>query len=895
MSATSRLRSWWNAVAHRRTLEMQMDAELRFHMEAYAQDLMGSGMERGDALRRAKVELGGIPAQKEQCRSSLGVRLWDEIIADVHYAFRQLRQAPVFTATVLVVLALGIGANAAMFSIVDATLLRWLPYHRPNQLVSLYLADAKGKPTWGFYQDIAQWQKNTNGIESLAYYAPTEGYLQTNAGGQSLSAYKISSNLFKVLGVQPVRGRAFVAGEQVPGNGNVVILSDPVWRTLLQADPNVIGKKVTLNDQPYTVIGIMPPRFVFPAYDKEPQLWIPAELTPAHLQPIRGFDTPTYEVIVRLRSGVKNAAVSAALSGVEARLVQLYPPELTAYHPLTRVDAVPYRDTLVKDSRPALLALIAAVFIMWLIACANVANLMLARGMARQRELAVRGALGASRWRIVRQLFTESLVLSVLGSAAGLGLAQVALAISSRTLKTRLNLPDHLAPNAGVLGALLVLAVGSAILFGLLPSWLAARLPIEQSLRQGSVQAGAARSRHRLQQIMVVAEIALSLVLLVACGLMLRTVFALRKVPLGFRTDHVLMVQPQLPRFKYRNVDTNRTVYQPLLQRIQQLPGVKSAAITTIVPLHKGFASIIQLAFSNTKSANPVLQIEAQLKAAGPELQDVLGFRMARGRFFNAQDTPNSQLVAVVNQAFAQKYLSHGDVEKLSLRLGKGRTGRIIGVMDDFHQASIERPAFPEIDFCAPQLQFTDGFYQPTLLAHVEIAIRSQRDPRQLIPDLRRAMLQLNPDLQAGDIETMDQIVEDSMGSQLLAAHLLELFAGVALLIALAGLYGLLNYLVAQRNHEFGVRLALGAQRKDIVEMLLSQAGRMLLAGAAIGVTLAYMSTHLVAGFLYGVAQHDPGTMIGVTALLLACGVLAAFVPARFASRVDPMEALRRE
>ncbi|MGE5323457.1 MAG: ADOP family duplicated permease [Actinomycetota bacterium] len=894
MSAVSRLRSWWNAIARRGALETQMEAELRFHIEAYAQDLMGSGMKWEDALRRARMELGGVSAQKEQCRSSLGVGLWDEIVADARYAFRQLRQAPVFTFTVLVVLTLGIGANAAMFSIVDATLLRWLPYHRSNQLVSIYLADARGNPTWGFYQDIEEWQKQAHGIESLAYYAPVDGYLQTNAGGQSLSAYKVSANVFDVLGVRPARGRAFVAGDQVAGNSNVVILSDPVWHAMLQADPNAVGKQVTLNDKPYTVVGIMPPRFVFPANKKEPQLWIPAELTPAHLQQIRGFDTPNYQVIARLRPGVSNASVSTALSGVEARLVPLYPPELRASRPLTRVDATPYRDTLVKDSRPALLALIAAVAIMWLIACANVAHLMLARGMARQREIAVRGALGASRWRIVRQLFTESLLLSVLGSVAGLGLAQVALAISSQTLKTRLNLPDHPAPNAGVLGALLVLTISSAILFGLLPSWLAARLPIEQSLRQGSVQAGASRSRHRLQQTMVVAEIGLSLVLLVACGLMLRTVFALRKVPLGFRTDHVLMVQPRLPRFKYRNVDANRTVYQPLLRRIQRLPGVKSAAITTVVPLRKGFAPIIQLAFTNKKSAVPILQIDAQLKAAGPELQDVLGFRMARGRFFNAQDTPDSQPVVVVNQAFAQKYLS-GDVEKPSFRLGKGRTAKIIGVIDDFHQASIDRPAFPEIDLCAPQLQFTDGFYQPTLQAHVEIAIRSLRDPRDLIPSLRRAMLELNPDLQAGDIETMDQIVEDSMGSQLLAAHLLELFAGVALLIALTGLYGLLTYFVAQRNHELGVRLALGAQRKDIVEMLLSQAGRMLLAGAAIGVTLAYISTRMVAGFLYGVASHDPATMIGVTALLLACGLLAAFVPARSASRIDPLEALRRE
>jgi len=357
------------------------------------------------------------------------------------------------------------------------------------------------------------------------------------------------------------------------------------------------------------------------------------------------------------------------------------------------------------------------------------------------------------------------------------------------------------------------------------------------------------------------------------------------------------MLEPKLPRFKYRNVDKNETVYNPLLQRIQQLPGVTSAALTTVLPLHRGFAAILELdVASSGNSTSPTLKIEAQLKAAGPELQNVLKFRMARGRFFNHQDTANSPLVAVVNQAFAQKYLPAGDVmEKFSVRLAKGREAKIVGVIDDFHQTSIDKPAFPEIDLCAPQLLPSDSFYQPTLLAHVEVAVRTQADPQAVIPAMQRAMVTVNPDLQSGKIETMNQIVEDSMGSQLLAAHLLELFGAVALLIALAGLYGLLSYLVAQRSHEFSVRLALGAQRSHIINMLLGQAARMLFAGAAIGIALAYFFSRLITGFLYGVAPHDPGTILGVTALLLSCGLLAAFVPARTASRCNPMDALRGE
>jgi putative ABC transport system permease protein len=888
MNLIARVRSWWKALAHRREMEAEVEAELKFHIERYAEDLVRSGVAREDALRRAGMELGSVSLQQEKNRSSRGLRPWDDMQADLRYAFRQLRHTPAFTITVLVVLALGIGANAAMFSIIDATLLRWLPYRRSSQLVSLSLS---------YYQNVVEWQRQSRHLQAVAYYDAIEGFLETRSGQEEVSAQKVSANLFSVLGVQPEKGRAFLDSEQTAGNGKVIILSYPVWRGKLQADPEVLGKQVRLNDEPYTVVGVMPAGFVFPANDNDPQVWIPAELTPEHLAAISGYTAPQYSVIGRLRQGSSPASVSAELTGIQRHLVELYPKEMKQALNLVHVDATSYRETLVKDSRPALLALIGAVGVIWLIACANVANLMLARGMARQREIAVRGALGASRWRIVRQLFTESLVLSVLGSAAGLGLAQLTLRIFQRTLSAELKLPDHLAPNPAVLGALLGLSLLSALMFGLLPAWLAAHTPLEHSLRQGSVQAGTGRTRQRLQQAMMVAEIGLSLVLLIACGLFLRTVFALRKVPLGFRTDHVVMVQPKLPRYKYRGIDTTRTVYRPLLERVQRLPGVRSATITTLVPLHKGYGATLNLAIGTRKQPTaPPLLIQAQLKAVGPELQDILGFRMARGRFFSEQDTPDSQLVAVVNRAFEKAYLPVGDVmEKFSIGMGEGRQAKIIGVIDDFRQASIDQPALPEIDFCAPQLRATDGFYQPTLLAHVEIAMRTQTDPELLVPALRRTMLEVNPDLQAGSIQTMDQVVEDSMGNQLLAAHLLELFAGSALLVALAGLYGLLSYLVAQRTRELGVRIALGAQRHKIIAMLLGQAGRLLIAGAALGIVLSYASTRVIASFLFGVRPHDLWTISAVTALLLACGLSAAYLPARRASRVDPMQALRSE
>ena len=895
MSMAKKLASWWRALAHRAQMESEIEAELHFHTESYAADLMRSGLEREEALRRARLELGAFAVQKEEYRRSLGLRAWDDLLADLRYAVRQLRRTPAFTVTVLLVLALGIGANAAMFSIIDATLLRRLPYRRAAELISLHVQDAKGHVEDVHYADIEEWRNRTGSQIPLAYYIPEEGYLEINRGEQQVSTPQVSSNLFAVLGIQPAMGRGFLPEEQALGKAKVMVLSEPVWQGLFHGDSGIVGKQVKLNGNSYAVVGVMPKHFVFPANEKRPQVWVPVEITADHYK--RDFSTPNYQVIARMESGMTLEGVRAQLSAVQQSLAPFYKKLASAQLAPERVTAISYWETLVKDSRPALLALMLAVATIWLIACANVANLMLARSLSRQREIAVRGALGASRWRIVRQLFSESLVLSTVGAMAGLALAQLVLRIFDKSLSAMLDLPERLAPNLAVLAALIGLSIVSAVLFGLFPACLAARTPIDHSLRQGSPQAGYSQNRHRLQQAMVVAEIGLTLVLLVASGLLLRTVFELRRVPLGFRTDHVLLVEPKMPSFKYRDVDVNRAVYRPLLERVKQMHGVSAASLTTVVPLRKSFEAKLTFYLNHSKDSGIATdRLDAKLMAAGPELQEVLGFRMYQGRFFNRQDTPDSQPVAVVNRAFANLYSPDGEIiDKFHVKVGKGRAARIIGVMDDFHQDTIDKPSVPEIDFCAAQLQETDGFYQPTVQAHMELALRTAQEPATLLPDLRRVISEVSPDLQASDIQTMDQVVEDSMGNQLLAAHLLEIFAGSALIIALAGLYGLLAYMVTQRTRELGVRIALGAQRSNIIEMMLMQAGWLLFFGAAIGAGLAYFSSRVLASFLYGVKPHDLRTMVVVTTLLLTAGLLAAYIPARRASRVDPMEALRGE
>jgi predicted permease len=799
------------------------------------------------------------------------------------------------------VLALGIGANAAMFTVLEATLFRPLPYSRSAELVRLNTFDQHGTLNAARLPDIAVWQQRAHTLSQIAYYDNNSAYIQSQITEQKVTSVAASANLFDTLGAKPALGRSFTAEEQQPGRNNVAVLSDAVWRTQFHADPTILGHTVRLNDTPTTIIGVMPRDFVFPAGISAAQIWVPSPLTPK--DSTRDYDANEYQVIARRQSNTPLAAVATEMNALQKQLVPLYADGLTAMLAPVRVEPVDYRRSLnAKDQRTALLALFGAVAALWLIACANVACLMLARAATRRREMAVRTALGASRWRLVRQTFAESLLLSLIGGAVGLALSQLTLNLFRHSLTTQLdpNLTFH--PDARVLFALLALSVLSGVLFGVVPSRLASSIDVDQALRQDGAQAGMGRRQHRLQRILVVSELSLTLVMLVSCGLLLRTVFALKQVPLGFRTDHVFVVEPHLPGYKYDKLDANAIVYKPLLDRLKTIPGVQSAAITTVAPLEKGFSMNLTLAMGVKKlgdKSNSI--INATMRASGPEFQQVLGFGMARGRYFNAQDTPDAPLVAVVNKAFAQLYEpTGGDISKFTLGMSpvgdaKPRMIKIVGVVDDFHQVGIAEAAKPEIDINAAQMRSTDGFYQPTLQAHVELVLRSTRDPRSLIPEINHVMQQLNPDLIGTDIRTMDQIVDDAMGSQILAAHLLEALGGLALIVALAGLYSLLAYLVTLRTRELGVRLALGAQRADILTLVLRGAAALLLTGTVIGVAISLLTAHLLHSLLFGVQQYDILTLVTAPILLLLVGAIAAFVPARRAAALEPMQALRTE
>lgn len=822
------------------------------------------------------------------------------LLQDLRYALRQMRHAPGFSLSVIVVLALGIGANAAMFTVLEGTLFRPLPYAKPEGLVRLDVMSQKGEHTFPSLADLAVWRQRARTLSDIAYYSADGAYVHTQDTEQKIVSVTSSENLFRMLGASPAIGRSFTAEEQQPGKSNVAVLSDAVWRSQFHGDPHVLGQAVHIDKAVFTVIGVMPRGFAFPADGSPAQVWKPAPLDATAFS--RNFDGESYEPIARLHDGAQISAVTLELSEIQKQLLPLYAGPFSALMAPAGVNATGYRYGLnAKDQRTALLALLGAVGVLWLIACANVACLMLARTAARRREMAVRSALGASRWRLIRQTVAESVLLSLIAGAAGLGFAMATLRFFEHSLMTQLDPNLKLHPDGRVLLALIGLSLVSALLFAFVPARLASSVAVEQALRQDGAQAGTGRHQHRLQRVLVVSELALTLTLLVSCGLLLRTVLALRKAPLGFRTDHVYVIDPQLPRYKYEDLDANATVYKPLLERLKLIPGVQSAAIATVAPLEKKSHTVELTLGLGKKSGSSSTLIKATLRAGGPELQQVLGFGMARGRYFNAQDTPDTQLVAVVNSAFAKLYESdNGDVSGFSMSMGAAKDAKpqgfkIIGVLADLHQVGIADPAMPEIDVDAAQMKPGDGFYPATLRGHAEVILRSSRDAKSLEPDLNSVMRRFNVDLAGSSISTMDQIVEDAMGSQVLAAHLLEMLGGLALLVALAGLYSLLAYLVTLRTRELGLRLALGAQREDILSLVLRGASALLVTGTMLGIGLSLLVVRLLHSFLFGVKQYDAITLVAAPLLLLIVGSTAALLPARRAAALEPMQALRTE
>ncbi len=822
-------------------------------------------------------------------RYMINFRFLDGSLFDTRFALRQLRKTPGFTVTAILTLALGIGASTAMFVVIYGVLLRPLPFPNAHRLYQPIGIDKLGNEDESApYEAIERWRSSVGKSAEIALITSPMSVLDTPSGARQINDVESSINLLTTLDVQPILGRGFVSGEAAAGSSHVVLLSYGIWHDSFSADPHVLGRSVYIGGTPFVVIGVMPPGFLYPVYKEQSQVWTPLEenrlRSTSASNPYDRFNP-----IIRVQDGVDPSSVEAALSSAQRQVAKAAAAsEVSA----VRIRLTPLRDTVVGAVRPALKALELAVALVWLISCSNVAGLLLARIASRRTEIAVRGALGAHRMRIARQFLTESFLLSLAGALVGVTLALVMLHVAQRIIQRSLPLPLSFSLDWPLMAAFLGFSLLTALVFGVFPAVIAAHVGYAGGLKHRSHTSGSDRSQSRLRSLLVICEVAMSLTLLVAAGLMLRTLHSLRSVPLGFRTDHIVLTNVTLPGHLYKDRNVATAAWQPLLERVQHLPGVGAAALSTVFPIGHPIEWLTLIYKTSWSKGNG----EADVRAASPELLQVLGIRLLQGRFITANDIDGTVPVAVVNQTFVNRYLGGRDGIGKQIRFGRvPSTATVVGVLEDVRQDAVSTPSSAELYLSMAQMKPGAALYLPMVGESMQLGVRMQNDPDGMISALSRAIHDENAQLIIGRVSTMNQLVEDSIGTQRLMGGLVLTFGGLALMITVVGLYGLLTYTVAQRTHEIGIRMALGAHRGQVTGMIMRQSLTLLLTGVAVGIAASFWTNQLLKSFLYGVSSRDPWMLVPGPLILLAFGIIAAILPARRAASVNPMQALRSD
>ena len=812
----------------------------------------------------------------------------DTLVQDIRYAARKLLRAPGFALVAVATLALAIGATTAVFSIVNGVLLQPLPFGDPSLIVSVSSMGKNGEPVYMSSLDYIDYRDGSRSFESMAQYARDNVNLTGN-GVQPLrlTEARVGASFFDVLGVGAQRGRFFTANEDSPEAPRVVVISDALWRGRFGSDPGVLGRSIALDDVQYTVVGVAGPEVRFP---EQPDVWVPYVFQPYELEPdARGGHS--LWGIARVKPGVSIASASAELAGIAKSLEVKFPNSNTGFGAMAEA----LRDQIVGDVRPALFAMLGAVGLVLLIACANVANLLLVRASARESEMAVRTALGAGSGRIVRQLVTESVILALAGAALGVVLAS--WAVSAVVAFGPRGLP-RLAEVA-VDGRVLLFAAGVAlltgILFGLAPAIQAARSNTGQSLRdgpRGSSRGGAQRTRNAL----VVVEMALAVMLLIGAGLLMRSFIRLVNVNPGFRTEQLVTFNVTLPDAKYP-FDRQRIAFTGELQsRLRELPGTKDVAVSFGRPLTRmGIFTAFEV--EGRPASTPDNRSTSAVQPVSAEYFSALGIPLVRGRLYAASDERReAPPVVVINREMARRYFATEDPIGKRITLGLSHDtagpntpvaagGEIVGIVGDVKQFGLDSEVRP--------MAYVPFSHVP--LNYVSVLVRSSADPRLLESEIRSRVRELDPDLPIFDLGTMEQAVSDSVSQPRFYLLLLGAFAGVALLLAALGVYGVISYAVSQRTRELGIRIALGATEERVVRLVISSGFFLALAGVVIGLAASLYSTRLLRSLLFGVPSNDPLTFVAVALLLILVGALAALIPARRAATVNPVIAMRAE
>jgi putative ABC transport system permease protein len=812
----------------------------------------------------------------------------ETFLQDVRYALRMLRRSPGFAAIAVLALALGIGANSAIFSIVYAVVLKPLPYEKPEQLVQLWMRFTNiGIPkdqNWVSAPEFRDLQQNSS-LSNIAAIDQASYNININAKPERVEAARVSPSFFPMLGIQPHLGRVFLAEEGQPGHENVVLLSDGLWRRRFGADPNVSGRTLVMNGQSYQIVGVLPRGFHLP---EEAEVWTPLVFTPDELTPdSRG--SHGLLVIGRIKDGMSLQQARSDMKAVSARIIEQNPQ-----YPYRRFNftvlLVPLLEQEVGDIKLALWVLMGAVGLVLLIACANVANLMLVRASAREREMAVRQALGVTPTRLLRQLLTESATLGLIGGAAGLLLAYVAQRVLITLSATSFPRIAEAQMDLRVLVFTIVVALATGILFGLAPGLRALRQVPYEALKEGSHGSTAAGGAHRLRSVLVVAEVALSVMLLAGAGLLIRSFIRLQDVDAGFRPDGVLTLRLSLPEQKYSKPEQTRQFYKELLDRVRRLPGVDSAGAVTGLPLTQsgwsGTATVDTQAVPE-KDKTP----EVDQRPVTPGYFEAMGIRLLRGRYFNESDNETAQPVAIIDETMAKAYWPHEEAVGKRIHSGGGQSKSpwrtIVGVVEHVRYRTLESPSRTE--FYWPYAQ------TPFALGSMSLAIHGQVEPLSLAGAVQKQVISIDPDQPVYRIRTMYELLSESMARRRLSMFLLAIFAGLALLLASVGLYGVMSYSVAQRAHEMGIRMALGAQVAGVVKLVMSQGLMLSVAGMIAGLAGSLLFSGFMSSLLFNTRAIDPLTFAAVALVLLMVALLACFVPAYRAARIDPANVLRQE
>jgi predicted permease len=876
----------------REAVESELDAELREHLDVLVRRHLAAGCSAAEAERRARLDFGGLDQIKEECRDARGTGLIDLAWRDARHAVRLLRRDAALTAIAIVTLALGIGAGTAAFSVVRTVLLRPLPYGEPGRIAFLWGEPPPGVDV-GF--DALPWSRvtfhtfarDTRAFASVGAFLSGEFNLTGAGQPERLEGLRVSSGFLPSLGVVPSLGRVFTAGEDRAGSEHVVILGDRLWRERFGADPSVVGRGLDLNGDVYTVVGVMPAGFVFPrdvqmpgsfVFPREAQLWVPLALPDG--PPVRG-EPSELAVVGRLAPGFSAAQAQAELDLFATRMERQFPRAKGWFN--TRV--VPLAQQATADARRPIWLLFAAVVVVLLIACANVAGLLLAKATSRAREFRLRAALGAGRRQIVRQLVVESLVLSLGGGAAGVA---VAFALTSAIRVFGPSGIPRLA-QVGIDGWVLAFAIGlsaaTGLLFGLAPALGAAGDALRASSREGR---GASANGSRLRRMLLVAEVALALVLVAASGLLVRTFVHLVNADGGFDAEHVLTFELTLPSSRYPDLDRIVPLYQRALEQLRALPGVRAAGVGETVPMGGAGESTGVRIPGRTAAADQSPPF-ANYTVVSPGYFAAVGTPILRGRAFLDSDTADSRPVAIVSEAMAKKYWPGQDVVGKAVSLPiYAFDMTIVGVAADVKHQSFREAPGPEMYVPLTQKPWPS-------MATMHVAIRTHGDPAAMTASARGAIRAVDPDLPIANARTLETVAGDAIVQPRFAMLVLTAFGVLALVLACVGLYGAVSVSVAQRTQEIGVRMALGAPRSRVLAMVLREGARVASLGIALGVVASFAVLRTMTSFLYGVEPTDPVTFGLVAALLFAVALLASYVPARRAARVDPMVALRCE